>query len=108
MANLNDISQQEQSTPPASFPQVTEDEVANTISSLPNKKAPGPDGIPNELIRLLKPLFIPILANLYNLCFTQGQYPIEWKEAQTVIIREAAKDDYANPNAYGPIALLNT
>ncbi|MBW0529288.1 hypothetical protein O181_069003 [Austropuccinia psidii MF-1] len=36
------------------------------------------------------------------------QYPVEWKEAQTAIIRKAAKDDYANPNAYRPITLLNT
>ncbi|MBW0461209.1 hypothetical protein O181_000924 [Austropuccinia psidii MF-1] len=107
-SDLNDTPHQQQPILPANFPQVTEDKTANTISGLPNRKAPGPDGIPNELIKLSKPLFIPIPTSLYNLCFTQGQYPVEWKETQTAIIRKAAKDDHANPTAYRPIELLNT
>ncbi|MBW0532779.1 hypothetical protein O181_072494 [Austropuccinia psidii MF-1] len=37
-----------------------------------------------------------------------GPYPSNWKESQTAIIRKSAKDDYTNPRAYRPIALLRT
>ncbi|MBW0469147.1 hypothetical protein O181_008862 [Austropuccinia psidii MF-1] len=72
-ANLNDIPHQHQPVLPIDFPPVTENEVANAITSLPNKKAPGPNGIPNELIKLSKTLLTPILTDLYNLCLEQGQ-----------------------------------
>ncbi|MBW0494182.1 hypothetical protein O181_033897 [Austropuccinia psidii MF-1] len=105
--NLDNIPQWQEPIP-FGFPQVTEDKVANAIAALPNKKAPRPDGIPNKLIKLSKPLLTPILPTLYNLCFKQGRYPEIWKESQTEIIRKAAKDNDTNPNAYRPIALLDT
>ncbi|MBW0516042.1 hypothetical protein O181_055757 [Austropuccinia psidii MF-1] len=108
MANLDDIPQQQHPTLPPTFLPITEDEVVNTIASLPNKKAPGPDGIPNELIKLSNLILTQPLTDLYNLCLRQGHYPEKWKEAQTTIIKKTAKDDYTNPNAYRPIALLNT
>ncbi|MBW0468738.1 hypothetical protein O181_008453 [Austropuccinia psidii MF-1] len=107
VASLDDIPQWQESIP-FNFPQVTEDKVVNEIAELPNKKAPGPDGIPNKLIKLSKMLLTPTLTTLYNLCFKQGRYPEIWKESQTAIIRKAAKDNYTSPNAYRPIALLNT
>ncbi|MBW0503837.1 hypothetical protein O181_043552 [Austropuccinia psidii MF-1] len=48
------------------------------------------------------------LLYLYNVCLQQGNYPSIWKETRTAIIRKAAKEDYTDPNAYRPIALLDT
>ncbi|MBW0503238.1 hypothetical protein O181_042953 [Austropuccinia psidii MF-1] len=107
-ADLDDIPDQQQPNLPFYFPPITKNEVMNAITSLPNRKALGPDGIPNELIKLSKSLLTPILADLYNLCLKQGQYPKRWKEAQTVIIRKAVKVNYTIPSTYRPIALLNT
>ncbi|MBW0533449.1 hypothetical protein O181_073164, partial [Austropuccinia psidii MF-1] len=68
----------------------------------------GPDGIPNELIKIAETLLTPPLTCIFNTCFRQANFPPPWKNSCTAIIRKAAKDDYTNPNAYQPIALLNT
>ncbi|MBW0499329.1 hypothetical protein O181_039044 [Austropuccinia psidii MF-1] len=107
-ADLRDIPIRKQPNRPTTFPLITEDEIENAIAELPNKKAPGPDGIPNELIKISKPLLTMHLLYLYNACLRQGNYPSIWKETRTAIIRKAAKDDYTDPNAYRPIALLDT
>ncbi|MBW0521937.1 hypothetical protein O181_061652 [Austropuccinia psidii MF-1] len=108
LASLHDIPNQQPPRLPPEFPPVTDEEVSGTISTLPNKKAPGPDGIPNELIKIAEPLLTPHLTHLFNACLRQGRFPTQWKGSNTAIIRKAAKDDYTNPNAYRPIALLNT
>ncbi|MBW0553652.1 hypothetical protein O181_093367 [Austropuccinia psidii MF-1] len=108
LASYHDIPNQKPPRLPPEFPPVTNDEVLGTISTLPNKKAPGPDGIPNELIKIAEPLLTPHLTHLFNSCLRQGGFPTQWKGSNTAIIRKAAKDDYTNPNAYRPIALLNT
>ncbi|MBW0544884.1 hypothetical protein O181_084599 [Austropuccinia psidii MF-1] len=107
-ADLRDIPIREQPNRPPTFPLITEDKIKNAIEELPNKKAPGPDGIPNELIKISKPLLTMHLLYLYNACLRQGNYPNIWKETRTAIIRKAAKEDYTDPNAYRPIALLDT
>ncbi|MBW0482641.1 hypothetical protein O181_022356 [Austropuccinia psidii MF-1] len=108
LASLHDIPSQQPPRLPPEFPPITEDEILGTISTLPNKKAPGPDGIPNELIKTAETLLTPHLTHLFNACLKQGRFPTQWKGSNTAIIRKAAKDDYTNPNAYRPIALLNT
>ncbi|MBW0517154.1 hypothetical protein O181_056869 [Austropuccinia psidii MF-1] len=107
-ASLHDIPNQRPPRLPLEFPPVTDEEVSGTISTLPNKKAPGPDGIPNELIKIAETLLTPHLTHLFNACLRQGRFPTQWKGSNTAIIRKTAKDDYTNPNAYRPIALLNT
>ncbi|MBW0518796.1 hypothetical protein O181_058511 [Austropuccinia psidii MF-1] len=107
-ADLRDIPEQQPPSLPLDFPLVTKEEVKQMISSLPNRKAPGPDGIPNELIKIEETLLTPHLTCLFNLCLKQGRFPTLWKSSSTAIIRKAARDDYTDPNAYQPIALLNT
>ncbi|MBW0528699.1 hypothetical protein O181_068414 [Austropuccinia psidii MF-1] len=87
-ANLNDISHQQPPNLPPDFPPITKDKVTNKISTLPNRKAPGPDGIPNELIKLSTTHLTPILTDLYNCCLRQGQYPSKWKESRMAIINK--------------------
>ncbi|MBW0479977.1 hypothetical protein O181_019692 [Austropuccinia psidii MF-1] len=107
-ASLNDIPHQQPPNLLPDFPPITRDEVTNAISTLPNRKAPGPDGIPNKLIKLSTTHLAPILTDLFNCCLRQGQYPSKWKESWTAIIRKSVKDDYTDPRAYRPIALLST
>ncbi|MBW0514366.1 hypothetical protein O181_054081 [Austropuccinia psidii MF-1] len=93
---------------PLRFEKLTTDEVRTNIEKLPNKKSPGPDGIPNELIKIACNLIINKLTDLFNNCLTAGHFPTSWKKASTVIIQKANKSDYSDPSAYRPIALLNT
>ncbi|MBW0494381.1 hypothetical protein O181_034096 [Austropuccinia psidii MF-1] len=107
-ASLDDIPHQQPPNLPPDFPPITRDEVTNAISTLPNRKAPGPDGIPNELIKMSTTHLASILTDLFNFCLRQGQYPSKWKESRTAIIRKSVKDDYTDPRADRPIALLST
>lgn len=82
-------------------------EVETIITSLPTKKAKGPDEVPNELLKLAKSPLSPILANLFNFFLKNSFYPPQWKTAITAIIRKHGKEDYSEPGAYRPIALLS-
>lgn len=104
--NLSDI-RTEPSPPRGPFPIVPPYEVETIISSLPTKKAKGPDSIPNELLKIAKSEISPILASLFNYCLKSGFYPPCWKKAITAIIRKHGKADYSEPGAYRPIALLS-
>ena len=41
-------------------------------------------------------------------CLQQGHCPTHFKDSVTVVLRKPGKDDYAQPKAYRPIALLST
>ncbi|MBW0492181.1 hypothetical protein O181_031896 [Austropuccinia psidii MF-1] len=79
VADLSDIP----AAPPLQFPPITNHEIHSAIRKLPNRKAAGPDKIPNKLLKIAKSTITPT----------------SWK---------ASKDDYTDPNAYQPIALLST
>ncbi|MBW0590790.1 hypothetical protein O181_130505 [Austropuccinia psidii MF-1] len=82
--------------------------MTQAICNLPNKKAAGPDRIPNELLKIATKTIVPHLAPLFNECLQTHHFLTQWKQAITVIINKAAKADYTDPNAYQPIALLST
>ncbi|MBW0564697.1 hypothetical protein O181_104412 [Austropuccinia psidii MF-1] len=93
--------------PPSSlllFPPITEDKIDRAINKLANKKAAGPD----KLLKIANKAMTLHLSPLFNACLRKHHFPKQWKQAITVIIKKAAKEDYTNPNAYRPIALLNT
>ncbi|MBW0515027.1 hypothetical protein O181_054742 [Austropuccinia psidii MF-1] len=93
---------------PGVFPPVPPEEIQKAINSLPNNKAAGSDTIPNEILKIAAQLLLPILTPLFNACLAKCHYPTPWKTSLTAIIRKNDKDDYSNPSAYHPIALLNT
>ncbi|MBW0517692.1 hypothetical protein O181_057407 [Austropuccinia psidii MF-1] len=96
-------------TPPTSpFLPISEEKISRAIDKLPNKKAAGPYKIPKKLIKISNKTLIPHLEPLFNSCLIIHHFPPQWKQALTVIIKKASKEDYTNPNAYQQIALLNT
>ncbi|MBW0566154.1 hypothetical protein O181_105869 [Austropuccinia psidii MF-1] len=105
--NLANI-QHESPLPPFSFREITTHEIMNNIKSLPNKKASGPDKIPNKIIKLSGKELNKPLKQLFNSCLSLGHFPQCWKLATTVILQKANKKDYSDPSAYRPIALLGT
>ena len=88
--------------------EVTVDEVAKIISKLPNRKAPGPDMIPNEALKALNKTIAPGLAETITKLFQQGELPAILKESTTVVLRKNKKKDYSLPSSYRLIALENT
>ncbi len=73
---------------------------------LKNGKAPGPDGIPNELLKHLPGGVHQAIHKLFILMWMTGTTPKAWKESQTVLLhKKGSAHDLGN---WRPIALANT
>lgn len=93
---------------PLPCPLITEQELREAIHKTKPGKAPGPDDIPNQIVRAAEEQLTPLLLPIFNACLEQGVHPEAWKTAITVSLRKAGKPDYSAPKAYRPIALLST
>jgi len=73
---------------------------------LKNGKAPGPDGILNELLKHLPEGVHQVIHKLFILMWMTGTTPKAWKESQNVLLhKKGSEHDLGN---WRPIALANT
>ncbi len=73
---------------------------------LKNGKAPGPDGIPDELLKHLPEGVHQAIHKLFILRRMTGTMPKAWKEFQTILLhKKGSEHDLGN---WRPIALANT
>jgi exonuclease III len=84
------------------------EEVETAAARLKPDKTPGPDGIPNRVIKLVCAQKGEEIARLFTACLRLGYHPTAFKTASTVVLRKPGKPNYADPSTYRPIALLNT
>ena len=108
MADLSDIENYHYPEPREENPDITPDELREAVFKPAEDKAPGPDGIPHRILRLLYEDMGDRLRELFNACLHQGHHPECFRQATTVTLRKPAKPDYREPKAWYPIALLNT
>lgn len=80
--------------------------VSAIIQSLKVKKAAGPDGVPNKLIRNLPNLAIKLLTKMLNSCLMIGHFPEAWKVSKVLAFPKPGKATN-DPNNYRPISLLS-
>lgn len=73
----------------------------------PLRKAPGPDGIPNEALRRLPPRGIATLTRLFNGILRTGHFPSKWKLGRVIMLPKQGKNTLL-PGSYRPITLLDT
>lgn len=73
----------------------------------PLRKAPGPDGIPNEALRRLPPRGIATLTRLFNGILRTGHFPAKWKLGRVIMLPKQGKNTLL-PGSYRPITLLDT
>ncbi len=76
----------------------------NKINASTKNSSPGPDGIPNILIKQLPTEGTETLLKIYNLTWTKNIFPKVWKTAIVVPIPKPGKDRSKSEN-YRPIAL---
>ncbi|KAJ5667630.1 hypothetical protein N7507_003494 [Penicillium longicatenatum] len=116
-ADLSDIQQQSQTQSQShpfnnqiSFPSITEQEIRDAIHRTPPDKAPGPDGIPNRVWKILlqNDNFIRILTSIFNACVRTGYNPRYFQQSITVALRKGGPRNFRMPKSYRPIALMNT
>ena len=91
----------------AETPLFTIEELERHIVNLPKRKAPGPDGIPNEILTLVYKSHPNLLLDLYNACLQQGVFPHRWKMARLVLIRKGTGSP-TTPSSYRPLCMLDT
>ena len=87
---------------------VTADEVTQVLKQAAPDKAPGPDGIPNRMLRECSDVLALPLATLFQECLQMSHHPSPFRHSNTVVLRKPQKSSYNVPKAYRPIALLNT
>ena len=87
--------------------EVTEDELQKIINGLQKDKAPGPDGITNEVLRIVTPIIPKELAQAVTNYLATG-LPDGLKELFIFMLRKEGKKNYLLSGAYRPIALKNT
>ena len=85
---------------------ITEPELRKHLASLPRKKAPGPDGLPYELIRSPSAKFCHILLHGVNSALTNiRQWPEVWKSGDIrFLYKKGSPVDISN---YRPVVLLS-
>jgi hypothetical protein len=83
----------------------TRDTFHKTINSLGTGKAPGPDGIPNEIIRFLPLATRSALFSILSLLAHSAYTPPEWYHSTTCLLHN--EGDPTLLDNYHPIALMN-
>lgn len=87
------------------IPPVLKSEVERAILSQKMEKAPGPDHIPNELLRGTIEELSPILTKLFNDVLYTGIIPDQWGETHIILLhKKGHKEDINN---YRPISLIS-
>jgi len=81
------------------------EEISHVINTLKFDKAPGPDGISNEMLKLGERALTPWLTQLMNNILMNEQVPKEWLESEIILIH---KKGYKNKiSNYRPISLMS-
>jgi hypothetical protein len=88
-------------------PLFSEAELEKAVLSLKNKKAPGPDGIPNEVLRIVSQQEPELMLAMFNACLTEGVFSTRWKNARLVLVKKG-KGDPKLPSSYRPLCMLDT
>ena len=66
-------------------------EMQEAGKKLHSGKAPGPDNIPNEIIRLVIQVWPDVLLETFNACLRSGSFHIRWKRQKLVLLRKGVK-----------------
>jgi hypothetical protein len=82
-------------------------EVIKAIKGLKAGKTPGPNGIPNSVLRHLPKRAITFLTKVFNAVLRRQYFPPVWKHARVLSILKPGKDP-TQPSSYRPISLLDT
>ncbi|KFM70000.1 Retrovirus-related Pol polyprotein from type-1 retrotransposable element R1, partial [Stegodyphus mimosarum] len=83
----------------------TRKEMLQVVKSLNNAKAPGPDGINNQVLKLINKTSPEILLKFYNKCLAHHCFPDCFKIGQIVLFSKKNKNP-EDPSSYRPINLL--
>ena len=78
---------------------------AFVCSSLTNGKAPGPDRVPNEILKLMPPSFMQLVHKVFILFWLCGKTPDAWKVSYTKLLHK--RGDHMLLSNFRPLGLNN-
>jgi hypothetical protein len=82
-------------------------EIEWIIRHLKSRKAAGPDGIQNIILKHLPRLVLKFIEKIFNKSLALNYFPAQWKEAKVIMLQKPGKD-HTSPLNYRPISLLNS
>lgn len=85
----------------------SKEELQYALNKLKTKKAPGPDLIAPEIIKIFGSNFEDLILGLVNYQLLECEFPCRWKTAQLVLIEKEAKENQPT-RSFRPICLLNS
>lgn len=85
----------------------THSEICTAIDSLPNNKAPGPDGLPGEYYKQHKLTLAPKLCSQCNHAASSSLFSKDMLRGLIITLSKPGKDPSV-PQNFFPISLLNT
>jgi len=83
--------------------QISVKEVHTALCSLKSGRAPGPDMVENESLKLFRNVLVKPLAKIFNCILSSGLSPLQWKSSEIILLHK--KGDRADINNYRPISL---
>ena len=94
----NDNDEQETtSTPSAGVDEISDEELEQSLKSMKNRKAAGPDGLNSELFKYGGPVLSNRLLESINKCWKERSIPEEWGQARVKsLFNEVKRDDCSN------------
>lgn len=102
------VVEEKSSVPPTdTLEPVTASEVESIIRGFHARKAPGPDGISNKVLKHFPVALIHLLVSIFNAAITNCIFPDAWKTADVIGIHKPGKKA-TEPSSYRPISLLST
>jgi hypothetical protein len=85
---------------------ISNSELIDIAKKLKPRKAPGPDGIPNEALKILVKRFPSVFRDTLQKCLDDCIFPDIWKKQKLVLLPKPSKA--GDTNAYRPICLLDS
>lgn len=79
----------------------------NCLNTPNNNRCPGPDGVTNEIIKMLPICYRELSHKVFVVLWTTGLTPTSWKLSETSLLYKN-KGSPVDPAMYRPIGLNNT
>ena len=84
---------------------ITTDRLRKALNSFGSKKAPGMDGLTQEVLKLVSDECLDLFGQLFNCMLSLNYTPANLRTSKVIMIPKPGKDDYSKPKAYRPISL---
>lgn len=78
------------------------------VGKLSKGTAPGPDGVPNEIVAAVAGAKQGVLLSVLNVCLMESIFPDPWKTAKLVLVHKGQGKPLSEPSSYRPISMLNS